>query len=259
MIRDHRVAFEVPAAAELPERRQAVVRVLYLMFNEGYNASFSETPIRRDVCVEAMRLCKLLTEHPAGRHPATYGLLALMCFHAARFDARVGRDGELLMLKSQDRTRWNRTLIEEGFRWLDASASGGTAHSTQIEAGIAGMHCLAPAYEQTDWAHIVELYDALFVLDPSPIVGLNRAIAVAELRGAQAGLDAIAALGNRKVLESYYLYAAVLGELYLRLGALDAAREHLTRAIAMTSSPAEKRFLEGKLRGAGAPTATSSY
>jgi RNA polymerase sigma-70 factor (ECF subfamily) len=262
MIRDHDIAFEVPAAAELPARRAAVVRVLYLMFNEGYNAAFSEHPIRRDVCVEAMRLCKLLAEHPAGQHPSTHGLLALMCFHAARFDARIGSSGELLMLRSQDRSKWNRTLIAEGFRSLDASAFGDEPYELQIEAGIAAAHCVAPAYEQTDWAHIVSLYDALVALNPSPIVALNRAIAVAEARGPSAGIDALAAITDRSVLEAYHLYPAVLGELYIRLGDHTAACRYLERAIRATKSPAERRFLEEKLRSeialATGPSSTSA-
>jgi RNA polymerase sigma-70 factor (ECF subfamily) len=262
MIRDHEIAFEVPAAAALAERRAAVVGVLYLMFNEGYNAAFSEHPIRRDVCVEAMRLCTLLAEHPAGHHPTTFGLLALMCFHAARFDARIGSGGELLMLRSQDRSKWNRALIAEGFRCLDASAFGAEPYAVQIEAGIAAAHCVAPTYAQTDWAHIVQLYDALLAVNPSPIVALNRAVAVAEAQGARAGLDAVAAIRDRDVVETYYLYPAVLGDLYIRVGDHAAARRYLTRAIAATTSPAERRFLEEKLRletvGATDPSNTSA-
>jgi RNA polymerase sigma factor (sigma-70 family) len=261
MIRDHQVAFEVPAPAELAGRRAAVVRVLYLMFNEGYNAAFSEHPIRRDVCVEAMRLCKLLAEHPAGHHPTTHGLLALMCFHAARFDARIGSGGELLMLRSQDRSKWNSALIAEGFRCLDASAFGEEPYAVQIEAGIAAAHCVAASYDQTNWPHIVRLYDALLALNSSPIVALNRAIAVAEAQGAHAGLDALEAIPDREVVEAYYLYPAVLGELYLRLGDHAAARRYLERAIAATRSPAERRFLEEKLRSetglATGPSSTS--
>jgi RNA polymerase sigma-70 factor (ECF subfamily) len=261
-IRDHQIAFEVPAGEALGERRAAVLRVLYLMFNEGYNAAYSEHPIRRDVCVEAMRLCKLLTEHPAGHHPATHGLLALMCFHAARFDARIGSGGELLMLRSQDRSKWNRALIAEGFRSLDASAFGEEPYEVQIEAGLAAAHCVAPTYEQTDWAHIVRLYDALLALNPSPIIALNRAIAVAEVRGARAGLEALAAIRDRGVLEAYYLYPAVLGELHIRLGDLVSARRYLARAIEATASPAERRFLEEKLRSETAgpigPSSTST-
>jgi len=246
-IREERIAFEVPAGPELGSRLRAVLSVLYLMFNEGYSASFAEHPIRKDVCVEAMRLCKLLTEHPAGQHPGAFALMALMCFHAARFDARLDDSGHLLMLKSQDRSKWDRTLISEGFHYLERSASGEEIDEIQLEAGIAAAHCIAVSYERTDWPRIVHLYDLLLAIKPSPIVALNRAIAFAEVSGPRAALDALAAIREREVLESYPFYPATLGELHLRLGDLDAAAGHLERAIVLTSSPAEKRFLRQKL------------
>ena len=244
---EERIAFEVPSGPELGSRLRAVLSVLYLMFNEGYSASFAEHPIRKDVCVEAMRLCKLLTEHPAGSHPGAFALMALLCFHAARFDARLDDSGHLLMLKSQDRARWDRTLITEGFRYLNRSASGEEIDEIQLEAGIAAVHCIAVSFERTDWPRIVQLYDLLLAIKPSPIVALNRAIALAEVRGPRAALDALAAIREREVLESYPFYPATLGELHLRLGDLDAAARHLERAIALTSSPAEKQFLRQKL------------
>ncbi len=246
-LREERIAFEVPSGPELASRLRAVLSVLYLMFNEGYSASFAEHPIRKDVCVEAMRLCKLLTEHPAGGHPGAFALIALMCFHAARFDARLDDTGHLLMLKSQDRSRWDRTLITEGFYYLNRSAAGDEIDEIQLEAGIAAAHCVAESYERTDWTRIVQLYDLLLTIKPSPIVALNRAIALAEVRGPRAALDALAAIPERDVLESYPFYPAALGDLHLRLGDLNEARRHLERAIALTSSPAEKHFLRQKL------------
>jgi len=245
-LREARVPFEVPAGPELATRVEAVLTVLYLMFNEGYKTTTEESPIRKDLCLEAMRLCKLLTEHPAGQHPATFGLMALMCFHAARFDARLDDRGQLLMLSAQDRRRWQRELIDEGFRYLDRSASN-TVHAIQVEAGIAAFHCMATRYEDTDWARIVMLYDSLLVLNPSPIVALNRAIAVAEVHGPQAALETLAAIPERGALEAYPFYPAALGEMYRRLGQKAIAATYFARAIDLTASPPERHFLRQKL------------
>jgi len=246
-IREARLAFEVPSGAELSARLRAVLSVLYLMFNEGYSASFSEYPIRKDVCLEAMRLCLLLTQHPAGADPATFALMALMCFHAARLDARVDGHGDLLVLRDQDRSRWNRALIVEGMDYLRRSGSGERVDEVHLEAGIAALHCLADSYDRTDWDGIIRLYDALLDLRPSPVVALNRAIAVAERDGPRAALDALEAILDEPVLRHYHLLPATLAELHLRLGHLDNATLHFRRALALTSSPTEKRFLERKL------------
>lgn len=255
-LREAQVVFEVPTGPELSSRVDAVLAVLYLMFNEGYRTTTDEHPIRKDLCLEAMRLCKLLTEHPAGQHPAAFALMALMCFHAARFDARIDEQGHLLMLSSQDRRQWNRQLIGEGFRYLDRSASGDTVHEIQLEAGIAAFHCMAARYEDTDWARIVMLYDSLLVLKPSPIVALNRAIALAEVQGVQAALEALLTIPDRGALEAYPFYPAALGEMHMRLGHLATAATYFGQAIALTTSPAERQFLQQKLTACGEPTAS---
>jgi RNA polymerase sigma-70 factor (ECF subfamily) len=246
-LRNGHVTFEVPSGPDLANRVRAVLAVLYLMFNEGYKTTADEHPIRRDLCVEAMRLCKLMTEHPAGQHPAAFALMALMCFHAARFDARLDEHGHFLMLSSQDRRRWDRQLIAEGLRYLDRSASGDEVHEIQLEAGIAALHCMAARYEDTDWARIVMLYDSLLVLKPSPIVALNRAIALAEVQGAQVALDALLTIPDRGALEAYPFYPAALGEMHMRLGQLATAATYFARAIGLTASPAERHFLQEKL------------
>ncbi len=246
-IRDTGIAFEVPAARELSARLQSVLSVLYLMFNEGYNSSFAEHPIRKEVCVEAMRLGKLLSEHEVGRHSMTAALMALMCFHAARFDARIDDDGHILTLRYQDRRRWNRDLISEGFRNLERSASGSEMSHIHLEAGIAAVHCLAERYESTDWREIVRLYDRLMAISPTPVVALNRAIAVAERDGPAAGLEAIRAIANAEALEEYYLLPAALGEMHLQLGQLEEAKRFLERAYSLTTSHAERQLLQRKL------------
>jgi RNA polymerase sigma factor (sigma-70 family) len=246
-IRDARIAFEVPGGGELSARLQSVVSVLYLMFNEGYNSSFAENPIRRDVCVEAMRLGKLLSEQEVGRHPVTAALMALMCFHAARFDARIDDDGQILTLRYQDRHRWNRELIGEGFRYLERSAFGLEVSHIHIEAGIAAVHCMAESYERTDWEEIVRLYDRLMAIGPTPIVALNRAIAIGERDGPGAGLAAINAIPDTEPLEDYYLFSAALGEMHLQLGELEEAKRFFERACSLTSSHAERQHLWRKL------------
>ena len=246
-IREEGIAFEVPGGPELSTRLQSVLSVLYLMFNEGYNSSFAEDPIRKDVCMEAMRLGQLLGEHPIGRHPMTAALMALMCFHAARFDARLDGDGHLLTMRHQDRGRWDRQLVGEGFRYLEESASGNEASHVHLEAGIAALHCAAETYERTNWEEIVRLYDHLMTIRPTPIVALNRAIAIGERDGAEAGLAAIRAISDVKALEGYHLLPAALGEMHLQLGQLGEARRFFERACALTSSRAERQLLQRKL------------
>jgi RNA polymerase sigma-70 factor (ECF subfamily) len=247
MIRDEHIAFEVPGGPELSSRLQSVIAVLYLMFNEGYNSSFAEDPIRKDVCMEAMRLGQLLGEHPIGQRPMTAALMALMCFHAARFDARLDEDGHLLTMRHQDRGRWDRRLVGEGFRYLEESASGDEASYVHLEAGIAALHCAAETYERTNWEEIVRLYDHLMAIHPTPIVALNRAIAIGERDGAEAGLAAIGAIADIDALGGYHLLPAALGEMHLQLGQLEEARRFFERACALTSSRAERQLLQRKL------------
>ena len=244
---DSQIPFEVPGGSDLQPRLGAVLSVLYLMFNEGYNASFAEHPIRKDLCLEAMRLCQLLCDHQAGGKPEAFALMALMCFHAARFDARLDGDGHLLTMEFQDRSQWSGPLIREGFRYLMQSNCGKDVGAIHLEAGIAALHCMARHYEETDWKGILELYDLLIAIKSTPIVALNRAIALAEVSGPQAGLDALNELCARRRLDSYYLLPATLGELYRRVGAHDAAIQQLTRAKALTSSAAEQRLLTDKI------------
>ncbi|MGH2361092.1 MAG: RNA polymerase sigma factor [bacterium] len=246
-IRESRIAFEVPSGADLAPRLQAVLAVLYLMFNEGYSSSFAEQPIRRDVCVEATRLCRLLMDHPAGGHPDVRALMALMCFQAARFDARTDEHGDIVILKHQDRSRWDRALMREGFHYLGESTAGGDVGTLQLEAAIAAVHCIADSYETTDRASIVKLYEQLMDLKPSPIVALNRAIALAERDGPRAGLTALETVAGRELLESYHHYPAALGELHLRLGETEDAARYFEHALSIASSPAERRFLQRKL------------
>jgi RNA polymerase sigma-70 factor (ECF subfamily) len=247
-IREAGVAFEIPAAAELTERLDAVLRTLYLLFNEGYKASSGDTLVRADLCHEAIWLATMLVEHPAGDQPRTHALLALMLLNAARLPSRADADGTLLRLPEQDRTKWDTMLIARGMLHLARSAAGEELSDLHLQAAIAACHCAAPTYEHTDWQQILGLYDRLVELDGSPVVALNRAVAVANVHGPRAGIDAVARIGRRGELDSYHLYFAVLGDLEARLGVYDSAAEHFERALALTPIRSEQAFLSRRLR-----------
>jgi RNA polymerase sigma-70 factor (ECF subfamily) len=247
-IRDAGVTFEIPAAAELTERLDAVLRTLYLLFNEGYKASAGDALVRADLCHEAIWLAALLVEHPAGDQPRTHALLALMLLNAARLPSREDADGALLRLEEQDRTKWNPMLIARGMMHLARSAAGDELSDLHLQAAIAACHCAAPTYDATDWHRILGLYDRLVELDGSPVVALNRAVAVANVHGPRAGIDAVTRIRNRGELDAYHLHFAVLGELEARRGRFDTAAEHFERALALTSIRSEQTFLSRRRR-----------
>ena len=236
--------FDVADGAEFTSRLPAVQRALYLLFNEGYHGASAELAVRADLCHEAMRLAWLLQEHPDGATPATDALAALMWLNAARLPARSDAGGDLLPLFDQDRSKWDRDLVLEGERLLQRSARGGELSGYHVEAAIAWVHATAARAEDTDWTKIVALYDMLMAIRPSPVVALNRAIAVAQQQGPEAGLRAIDAMADRKRLAKYPFFPAALGELELRAGRSAAARRHFRDALALARNPAERRFLQ---------------
>jgi RNA polymerase sigma-70 factor (ECF subfamily) len=243
--------FDVGAAAEFSVRFPSVHRALYLLFNEGYHGASAEAAVRIELCREAMRLNALLLEHPLGAAPATYALAALMCLHAARLPARVDTAGNLISLSDQDRSHWDQELIAEGLRLLDLSASGDRLTTYHLEAAIASTHARARGAESTDWKTIVTLYDALMAIRPSPIVALNRAIAIAQAEGPERGLDEITSITDRDRLAAYPFYPAALGELELRRGRPDAARRHFEEARALARNPMERQFFERRAGACG--------
>jgi RNA polymerase sigma factor (sigma-70 family) len=247
-IRELRIPFEIPFGAELSVRLDGVLQTLYLLYNEGYKASAGENLIREEFCAEAIRLSTLLAEHPAGNQPRTHALLALMLFNGSRLPARVDRAGNILRLKEQDRSRWDRAMIERGVLHLGQSAAGEDLSEYHLQAGIAACHCLAKAYESTDWRQILFLYDRLIEIDDSPVVALNRAVAIAIVHGAQKGLESVEAIGNRRLLNSYYLLYAVLAEFESQLGNFEGAASHLRKALELTEIKSEKLFLAEELR-----------
>ncbi len=232
-LRELDVDFEAPAAPQLRARLDAVLSVIYLLFSQGCHATHADVPIRRDLCDEARRLARMLAAHPVGDVPAVHALLALMCFHAARFDARVTLDGAIVLFEQQDRSTWNWSDVREGMAWLARSAAGDELTRYHVEAGIAWEHCRAPTFADTDWRRIAECYDALDRIAPSPIHALNRAVAEAYLHGPQAGLDRLAAVVPENVPARYPGWHAVIGELHFRLGQYSAAERRLAGSAAI--------------------------
>ena len=247
-IQEAHVPFEIPAGDELARRLDSVLQSLYLLFNEGYKASSGEKLVRRELCEEAIRLTELLAQHPAGNHPKTHALLALMLFNAARLAAREDDRGNLLRLEEQDRTRWDQAMIACGMSHLSESAAGGVVSEYHLQAGIAACHATAKDYQSTDWARILSLYDRLMEFDDSPVVALNRAVAVANVHGAKTGLEAVRAVRDGKKLDSYYLFYAVIGELEMRLNNREAAAQEFRKAFELTETKSERAFLLKRLR-----------
>lgn len=242
-LREQEAAFEVEDATELASRLEAVQQALYLLFNEGYKASSGDALLRVDLCAEALRLGELLVRHAVGDRPSTHALLALMYFNAARLPARMGERGEALRLGEQDRARWDRGLIGAGVRHLGASAEGTEVTRFHLEAGIAACHALAPDEAATDWKEILALYDSLLAFDGSPVVALNRAVAVGKVHGAAAGLAALEAIPRRGRLDAYHLRHAVEGHLWREAGDEVRAAEAFRRAEELAPIGAEREWL----------------
>ena len=236
--------FDVSDDSGFSSRLPAVHRALYLLFNEGYHGASGEAAVRSELCREALRLTMLLEEDPRGATPATRALAGLMCLHAARLPARLDEDGDLLTLLDQDRGRWDRRLIAEGQRLLELSAAGPELTEYHLEAAIAWVHATAVSPAQTDWRQIVALYDQLLTIRPSPIVGLNRAIAVAQRDGPEAGLLEIRRIADRDRLATYPFYAAAQGELEMSCGRPELASAHFRTALDLARNPWERRFFQ---------------
>jgi len=256
-IAEAQIRFEIPAGPELARRLDGVLQSLYFLFNEGYKASAGDKLVREDICAEAIRLATLLAEHPAGNQPRTHALLALMLLNAARTPARVDDDGNLLRLREQDRTRWSRPMIARGMFHLAQSAAGGEMSEYHLQAAIAACHCAAKDYISTDWTDILTLYEQLMKIDNSPVVALNHAVALGEVKGPQAAIAAATAIPDRKSLESYHLYHAALGEFEWRLDHFEVASAHFQRALQLAELKSERAFLSKRLQEcehAAAPT-----
>ena len=247
-IRTNQIQFEIPTGVALAERLETVYTVLYLLFNEGYSSMKADELIRHDLCAEAMRLCKLLTEHKVVSQPSCFALLSLMCFQASRFDSRIGEDNTIILLQHQDRSKWDRDLIALGYHFLNQSSTGNYLSVYHIESAIAAEHCLSPDFESTNWAALLRLYNYLLERKPIPIVQLNRSVILSRTAGIEAAIDTILDIPNiRELLNRHYIYAAVLGDLYAKAGNNTESRRLLEKAYELTPSLAEKKLLQEKL------------
>ena len=247
-IQELALPFSVPEPHELPARLDDVLHTIYLLFNEGYKASSGDALVREDLCHEAIRLARLLLEHSATAQPKTHALLALMLFNTARLSSRIDPSGNLLRLHEQDRAAWDRKLIGLALQHLAIGAAGSELSVYHLQAGIAACHSTAVNYESTDWPRILSLYDQLVELDGSPVIALNRAVAVANVRGPQAGIDAVESIPNAQYLKSYYLYYAVLAEFEGQLQHFAAAADLLKKALQLAELESERTLLARRLQ-----------
>ncbi len=243
-IKTEKIELEVPTGNELPQRINAVLKSLYLLFNEGYNSSHPDQLIREDLCREAMRLCLLLTQHRLTNYPRSRALLSLMCFQSSRLNTRLDDKQNIIVLKYQDRSKWSRPLIQKGFDYLDAAAEPFEISPYHFEAAIASLHAAAPSFEKTDWKSIYDLYEMLYQLQPNPVVAMNKAIASAYAINKQKALEELQAI---KGLDQHHLYYASIGEIYFDMNEKANAKTYFEKAFSLTLSQSEKQLLKEKI------------
>ena len=244
-IRNENILLDLPNGVPLEERIRAVLQTIYLLFNEGYYSSHPDRLIRKDLCEEAMLLCQLLYQTPLIKEPSVGALLSLMCFQSSRFEARLDRLGEIVLLAEQDRTLWDKRLIDLGVWYLEQSAYGNLLSKYHLEAAIAYYHSTAKSFAVTEWGKIINCYDQLLVLEPNPIVELNRCVALAQIKGYTIALEQ--ALGIEG-LEKNHLYYGILGEFYWQVGNKEEALRSYEIALSLTLSKAERELLKKKLQ-----------
>ena len=246
-IREQGIPLELPAEAQLAERLDAVLQVIYLLFNEGYSATQGENLLREDLCIEAIRLGRLLAAHPRANLPPVHALLALLMLQAARLPARTKEGGALALLAEQDRSLWDRRLIAAGMRHLGQAAAGETLTRYHLQAEIAALHVAASSDAETDWQAIAALYEELYQIEPSPIVLLNRAVAIARWQGAAAGIGLLTEIEKHPSLQNYHLLPAVLADLWRQAGDRQKAARYYQTALACNCTEPERQFLQRQL------------
>jgi len=245
-IRDANIPYEIPAQSDIPHRLDTVLRVIYLVFNEGYSATAGTSLTRTDLSTEAIRLGRILIELLS--EPEAMGLLAMMILHESRRPARTSDNGDLVLLEDQDRSLWTKELINEGIELVNRALSSRRFGPYTIQAAIAAVHAEAPTADETDWAQIVGLYDVLFRIEPSPVIELNRAVAIAMRDGPEAGLNLIDAILERGELSDYHLIYSARADMCRRLGLLKEAEISYKRALEFTQQQAERRFIERRIQ-----------
>lgn len=247
-IAESQLKYEVPSPRELRDRLSSVLEVLYLLFNEGYSATLGTSTIRNELCEEAIQKTQILAQHPLCNSPEVHALLALMYFQSSRFNSRLDSNGELLLLDEQDRSLWDQQRIHMGAMHLEMSAAGSELTEYHLQAGIAFCHATAASFEATDWTRILNYYDLLLEKNPTPIVVLNRAVAIAMVLGPEVGLEEAETLSKSDLLKKYYLLPATKAELYRRLGDMPRARALYQEALTLVGTEPERRLIERKLR-----------
>jgi len=248
---ESKTLFELEGDDDITSRLDSVHRAIYLLFSEGYHGSHPEQTVRLDLCREALRLCDLLGQHAKTALPENHALGALMYLHAARLPARLDAAGSLSFLWDQDRSLWDQRLVTEGLRLLELSATGSRLTAYHVEAAIAAEHSTAERFEATNWTRIVEMYDTLFRMRPSPVVALQRAIALAQRDGPARGIEALEAIADRERLAAYPFLSAAHGDFEWRLGNNERARIHFVEAQRLARNPAERLFFELRIAACG--------
>jgi RNA polymerase sigma-70 factor (ECF subfamily) len=247
-LKDNKIQLDIPAGHELTGRLDIVYTVLYLLFNEGYNSGNADELIRRDLCAEAMRLCFLLTQHKSGKQPTSFALLALMCFQASRFESRMDENNSIILLQHQDRSIWNKALIQKGYEFLILSSQGSALTVYHLESAIAAEHALTASFAETNWQRMLQLYDMLLEQKRTAPVILNRAIVLAQLNQTNRAIQEIWNIDNiNHLINTRYMFSAVLGELYMQSGDDHNAGKFLQQAFSLTTSMAEKKLITAKL------------
>ncbi|MBO9657762.1 MAG: sigma-70 family RNA polymerase sigma factor [Chitinophagaceae bacterium] len=243
-IRSEAIELSIPEGDEIAERLDMVLKTLYLLFNEGYNSSHPDQLIRTDLCEEAIRLCKMLCQRPLTRLPRTHALLSLFYFQSSRLNSRLDHNGGIVLLKHQDRSSWDRSLIQKGFEQLELAAEPFEVSAYHLEAGIASAHAAATSFEKTDWRSIYHLYEILYQVQPNPVIALNKAIASAYAISNEHALNELKQIEG---LEKHYLYFAATGQIYFDMQQKQKARESFLKALLLTRSTAEKKLLEDRI------------
>jgi RNA polymerase sigma factor (sigma-70 family) len=243
-IKEQKIKLDPPSVFELPQRLNSLLHVLYLLFNEGYHSSSGDVLIREDLCAEAMRLTYLLANHSATNLPKVNALMALMCLQSSRFEARTSVSGEIILLEDQDRNKWNQELIQRGLWFLEKASTGLTLNEYLVEASIASVHALAKRFEDTSWDKLIALYDVLLEMKPSPVVSLNRAIAIGYALSPEQGIKELQKIVKLGANSHYYV---ALGNFYLKLYNYDAALTSFQNALAKTFHTSERELIEQKI------------